>query len=395
MSPSTANTSDQSVRPPEGAPHGGPGEGGMSTPKGRRSLAISTLQVGAGLLLAGCAGHSNGQNSLTPRGPQAREIDTLFRIVASVAAVIGVAVLAATVVVALRYRRRRDEAANPRQVHGNTPLELAWTIAPAVILAVLAVPTVRTIFSLAEEPPRLERLDVVAVGKQWWWEFQYPRQPRFGIDRRIVTSTELHIPAGVPVNVRLESDNVIHSFWVPELNGKKDVMPGRRNRLTIEADRPGTYLGQCAEYCGLAHADMRFRVIAQRPEAFRAWVRDQRRGPAQPWRGEIEQLTAQKYQCTNCHVFDDSSRVALAPNLTHLASRTTFAGGTFALNRSDLVRWILDAPSLVPMQARDCRRPPPATCVGMPSYTRNTPRGQPVMTRRDAEVIADYLLAQR
>jgi len=367
----------------------------MSTAKHRRRLAVPALAVGAGLLLAACSGNENGQNSLTPRGPAARDIDTLFRLVAGVAAVIGIAVLVATVVVAVRYRQRRDRPDAPRQVHGNTPLEIGWTVVPALILAGLAVPTVRTIFTLAEEPPASERLDVVAVGKQWWWEFQYPRQPRFGIDRRIVTSTELHIPAGVPVNVRMISDNVIHSFWVPELNGKKDVMPGRRNRLTIEADRPGTYLGQCAEYCGLAHADMRFRVIASRPDAFRAWAAGQQRGPNRPWRGEVQQLTAQKYQCVNCHVFDDSSKVALAPNLTHLATRTTFAGGTYALRRADLVRWILDAPSMVPMQSKDCRKPPPATCVGMPSYVRNTPKGQPVMTRRDAEVIADYLLAGR
>jgi cytochrome c oxidase subunit 2 len=191
------------------------------------------------------------------------------------------------------------------------------------------------------------------------------------------------------------SNNVIHSFWVPELNGKKDVMPGRVNHNTIEASKPGTFLGACAEYCGLAHADMRFRVIAQPMDEWKAWLADQQGGPAQPWSGDIEQLTAQKYQCTNCHIFNDSTKTNFGPNLTHLASRSTFAGGTYEVNRKNLVDWVLDAPSMVPMQSKDCRLPPPATCVGMPSFTKNTPKGQPVMTRADAETIVDYLLEEK
>jgi cytochrome c oxidase subunit 2 len=142
---------------------------------------------------------------------------------------------------------------------------------------------------------------------------------------------------------------------------------------------------------------MRMRVIVQTRADFDEWIRGQQRGPAQPWTGEVEELTATKFACTNCHVFDDSTKTSFGPNLTHLASRTTFAGGTLDLNRDNLVDWVLDAPSLVPMQSEDCRLPPPATCVGMPSFVDHTPPGgdYPVMTRAEAEEIADYLLAER
>ncbi len=358
---------------------------------GRRLHWVGLL-VGAATLVSACGGNENGQNSLDPKGPAAEKIDNLFIPILILAIVIGIAVLTATVVFAVKFRHRPGQPDNPKQIHGSTPLEIGWTIVPALILAVVAVPTVATIFDLAKEPSGPDVLKVDVVGKQWWWEFELPRQAM--VDRKVITSTELHIPVDTEVLLSQKSDNVIHSFWVPELAGKKDVMPGRTNRNTIEASQPGTYLGACAEYCGLAHADMRFRVIAHSMADWRDWLADQQRGPAQAWTGEIEQLTAQKYACTNCHIFDDSTRVNLGPNLTHLASRTTFAGGVYEVNRENLTRWILDAPSMVPMQAKDCRRPPPATCVGMPSFTKNTPRGEPVMTREDAETIVSYLLGE-
>jgi cytochrome c oxidase subunit 2 len=188
--------------------------------------------------------------------------------------------------------------------------------------------------------------------------------------------------------------NVIHSFWVPELAGKTDVVPGRDNTMKLRTDRPGTYLGQCAEYCGLSHANMRFRVIAQTPDEFDQWVRSQQRRPAVSLAdaGAAGVLFSKKFQCTNCHTTEDSSTSVYGPNLTHLASRTTFASGYYELTRPNLVRWIMNAPGMIPMQSEDCRLPPPATCVGMPSFTENTPPGYPVMTKAEAETIADYLL---
>jgi len=364
----------------------------MRVPKIGRRLGPAVLLVGLTTFLAACSENDNGQNSLQPKGPAAEKIDNLFIPILILAIVIGIAVVLATVVFAIKFRHRAGQPDNPKQIHGSTPLEIGWTIVPALILAVVAVPTVATIFDLAKAPKGPDVLKVEVSGKQWWWEFSIKKQPMN--TQKVVTSTELHIPVGTKVYLSQVSDNVIHSFWVPELNGKKDVMPGRVNHNTIEASEPGTFLGACAEYCGLAHADMRFRVIAQPMDEWKAWLANQQKGPAQPWEGDIRELTATKYQCTNCHFFNDSTKPNYGPNLAHLASRSTFAGGVYEVNRKNLVDWVLDAPSMVPMQAKDCRKPPPATCVGMPSFTKNTPKGMPVMTRAEAETIVDYLLRE-
>jgi cytochrome c oxidase subunit 2 len=377
------------------------------TPRQRR-WAVAAVVLGSTLLLAACEAENNRQNSLDPKGPAAEKIDNLFTPVFWVAVVIGVLVLAAVVVFALRYRYRAGKNENPKQIHGSTPLEIGWTIVPALILAVIAVPTVATIFDLNKDP-RGDVLNVTAIGKQWWWEFEYPGQ-------EVVTANEMVIPAGREVNVKLTACdeslpnrcNVIHSFWVPELAGKQDIIPGRDQSTTIEADKPGTFLGQCAEYCGLSHANMRFRVIAVDEADFDQWIDEQRQGPAVPFQvgtgaeqrpaGPAQELVATKYQCTNCHTLADSKVSSYGPNLTHLASRTTFASGYYELTRDRLVDWVYNAPGLIPMEAQHCRdpgEPAEGRCVGMPSFSRDTPAGQPTMTRPEAEQIADYLLQLR
>jgi cytochrome c oxidase subunit 2 len=374
------------------------------TSRSKRWVALGVV-LGSLSLLAACSAEDNGQNSLKPEGPAAEKIDDLFVPVFWVSVVVGVLVLGAVVVFALRYRYRTGKNENPKQIHGSTPLEIGWTIVPALILAVVAVPTVMTIFDLNEEPSG-NVLDVTAIGKQWWWEFKYP-------DQEVVTANELVIPAGRPVKVNLtacdeslpDECNVIHSFWVPELNGKRDVVPGRKTFTTIEANKPGTYLGQCAEYCGLSHANMRFRVIAVEPSEFDDWIGEQQQGPAVPFQvgtgaqvqpaGPSQELISTKFQCTNCHTLTDSKVSTYGPNLTHFASRTTFASGYYALTRDRLVDWVYNAPGLIPMESKACRDPgEPSTgeCVGMPSFSRDTPSGQPTMTRQEAEQIADYLL---
>jgi cytochrome c oxidase subunit 2 len=375
------------------------------TSRGKRWVGPAVILGLSSLLLAACSAEDNGQNSLKPEGPQAEKIDRLFIPVFWVSVVIGVLVLGAVVVFALRFRYRSGKNENPKQIHGSTPLEIGWTIVPALILAVVAVPTVITIFDLNKEPTG-DVVNVTAVGKQWWWEFKYPEQD-------VVTANELVIPAGRPVKVNLTACddslpnkcNVIHSFWVPELNGKRDVVPGRKTFTTIEADKPGTYLGQCAEYCGLSHANMRFRVIAKEPRDFDRWIGEQQQGPAVPFQvgtgaqtqaaGPTQELMSTKFQCTNCHSVGDSKVSSYGPNLTHFASRTTFASGYYALNKDRLVEWVHNAPGLIPMESKACREPgEPAAgqCVGMPSFSRDTPAGQPTMTRQEAEEIADYLL---
>jgi cytochrome c oxidase subunit 2 len=393
-------------------------EMGEMTPCPRRwRRALLALCVGGiGLLATACdalEGPENDQNTLRPRGSAAETIDNLFNPVLIVSVIVGVFILVAVVFVAVKFRHRPGEREDVPQVHGNTRLEVAWTIIPALILAVIAVPTVRTIFDLDEEPA--DAMVVEVIGKQWWWEFRYP-------DQKIVTSTELYIPVGQDVRLELSACdetlpigcNVIHSFWVPSLAGKRDVLPGRVNELTISAEEPGTYLSQCAEYCGLSHANMRARVVAVEPAEFEQWVAEQKRGPAVPLvrpnpqgpqeppvpDGEAQELVSQTFVCTNCHVFDNSEAPNYGPNLTHFASRSTFAGGTLELTRENLIEWVLDAPSLVPMQvqSKECREGPPEAgkdCVGMPSFTKYTPEGEETMTTDQAEQIADYLLALR
>jgi cytochrome c oxidase subunit 2 len=254
-------------------------------------------------------------------------------------------------------------------------------------------------------------LQVTVEGKQWWWQFSYP-------DAKVVTADEMIIPTGRDVFVHLtacdgegaaKTCNVIHSFWVPELSGKKDVVPGQENTLTLNADKPGTYLGQCAEYCGLSHANMRFRVIAKSPADFQTWLSEQQQGPVNPLTdsdgkpaGPTQELlvNSKNFGCVNCHVFDDSSKASYGPNLTHLASRTTFASGSYPLTRSNLINWVKDAPSMIPMSSKDCRLPASAggICVGMPSFTTDTPTSPPgykAMTQQQAEDIADFLLEQK
>jgi cytochrome c oxidase subunit II len=354
-----------------------------------RRWRLAVLLTALVLLVVACSSNDNGQNSLQPKGKSARTIDNLFGPVFWVAVVVGVLVLGATVVFALKFRYRPGTNDSPKQIHGSTPLEIGWTIIPALILAVVAVPTIKTIFDLAREP-KGHVLNVVVTGKQWWWQIEYP-------GAHVFTAGELHIPVGRPVRLALNSQDVIHSFWIPELAGKQDVIPGRKQKLVLRTDRPGTYLGQCAEYCGLSHANMRMRVIAQTPGEFDDWLRRQRLGPAQPYDGTVASLTGSKYQCINCHTFNKPSQATYAPNLTHLASRTTFAGGTYELNRENLTKWVMNAPSLIPMQSKDCRKglPPTYTCVGMPSFTKNTPSGQPVMTQSDADQIVGYLLGEK
>jgi cytochrome c oxidase subunit II len=386
------------------------GDMGSRSWKPRRLLvaAAVALTVAVSLILGGCSeAKNNGQNSLQPKGHDAQKIDNLFWPILIIASVIGIAVIIATVYFALKFRFRTGKNDNPKQIHGNTRLEIGWTIVPALLLAVVAVPTISTIFDLADQSSPTA-LEVTVVGKQWWWQFQYT-------DAKVVTADELVIPAGRPVHLKLkacEADtcNVIHSFWVPELAGTRDVVPGRTNELTLTADHPGTFLGQCKEYCGLSHANMRFRVVAKTRGDFEQWVSEQQQGPAQPLlegegadakpAGPAQELIVTKYQCTNCHTFDDSSLVSYGPNLTHLASRDYFASATYELNKKNLVSWVMNAPSMIPMQTEDpkCRPSAVAGCVGMPSFIENVPTApnkQPKMSQSDAEQIADFLLEQK
>lgn len=382
-----------------------------STRRLRRVIRLTAV-VGVTALAVAACGPENKQNSLRPKGPSAIKIDDLFRWPLAISIVVGIAVLTAVVVVAIKFRSK-DGQENVKQVHGNTTLEITWTIIPAVILVILAIPTALLIKDLAQVESNA--LPVTAVGKQWWWEFVYPSPDT---KPQVVTSTELHIPIGRQVVVNATACdydakgkivdgtcNVIHSFWVPELAGKADAVPGREHLVTIQADEPGTYLGQCAEYCGLSHANMRFRVIAQTQADYDAWLANQHKGPVTPvvtadgkaagGKGSPQDLIVNKFQCVNCHTFESTETTNYGPNLTHFASRSTMAGGTEKVNQTDVQNWVHDAPGIIPMESEGCRFPPPATCVGMPNFSRHVVyKGvdYPGMTKAEAATIAEFLL---
>ncbi|MDQ6927378.1 MAG: cytochrome c oxidase subunit II [Actinomycetota bacterium] len=293
------------------------------------------------LVAAACGSSKTPQNSLSPAGPYSRSIDNLINPIFIVAAIVFVLVEGMAVVFVIRYRQRPGP--EPVQVHGNTRLEVGWTLIPFLILVTVAVPTIITIFKLADKPPGA--LNVTVIGHQWWWEYRYD-------DLGITTANELHIPVGRPVELKLQSVDVIHSYWVPRLNGKTDVVPGRTNHSKLDADHAGTYLGQCTEFCGLSHANMRNRAIAQSPSDFNAWVQGQQQAAATPDPANASAAAGltvfTQKGCTGCHTVQGVSKGMVGPNLTHLDSRSTFAGSMFELNAANLQKWLHNPPGVKP-----------------------------------------------
>ncbi|MBV8950136.1 MAG: cytochrome c oxidase subunit II, partial [Actinobacteria bacterium] len=307
------------------------------------------------ILLGACGGgRENHQNVFKPKGTAAHKINSLFTPVAFIAVGVLVLVVGLLLVAVFKFRERPGHPTNVKQVHGNTPLEITWTVIPALILAVIAVPTVSTIFELARKPAG-NVLEINVVGKQWWWQFEYPQE-------KIVTADEFVIPVHTQVRLALRACDptlgtgytgcsVIHSFWIPELAGKQDAVPGRTSHLNLKSDKTGTFVGQCAQYCGLGHARMRMRVKVVTAAEYADWVASQQRGPTQRFlvgttsAPGAPSLITKTYTCTNCHVFDNSQKASYGPNLTHVGSRDVFASGAYPLTRDNLIKWVMDAPS--------------------------------------------------
>jgi cytochrome c oxidase subunit 2 len=316
------------------------------------------------VLLAACT-QEYPQNTLAPAGPVAREQADLFFLVFWIATGVFVLVEGLLVYAMVRFRKRNDDD-TPVQVHGNTRLEVGWTIVPALLLAGVAVPTIGSIFSLSR-PPADVAVEINVTGHQFWWEVEYPEQE--GISEGFFTANEIHIPAGSYVKVNLTSAEasqpgpVIHSFWVPRLAGKQDVIPGRVNELYFQADEPGTYSGQCAEDCGPSHYLMRFLVVAQPEEEFRAWVEDQQGPAAEPPDGSdaadglavfSEPLPQgpppgePSAACVACHTTDPTVGGTVGPNLAHFGGRQTVAAGNLPNDPAGLMTWLHDPPGVKP-----------------------------------------------
>ncbi len=243
------------------------------------AVAAAVL-MGLVVLAAGCGAFGGDQNTFAPGGEVAEKQRDLFFLALWPSIVILILVMGVLVYALVRFRRRHEEEGPPKQVHGNTRLEIAWTIAPAILLIGLAVPTVIGIVDLGRAP-KADALQVTVIGRQWFWEFEYCREEpcpaEFTDDEGnpLTTTGQLFVPVDREIGVSLVSPDVIHSFWVPKLAGKQDLVPGRTNRMWFKVDAPGTYPGQCAEFCGLQHAKMKFDVVALEKEEFEAWVEEQ------------------------------------------------------------------------------------------------------------------------
>ena len=364
-----------------------------SASKITRRLVATTAGLAGIAFLAGCASNAP-QDTWQPKGPNAQKIDDLQKPVFAIAGVVGIIVFAAIAYAVFKFKDRGQPI--PEQTHGKPVLEIGMTILPALILAGIGVFTFQTIFDLAKTDDTEMVINV--TGQQWWWEYDYPVQEQYGITDPIITSGQLVIPAGTKVLLRETSRDVIHSYWIPALNGKRDAVPGRVHTLRLEADEPGIYAGQCTEFCGLSHAVMRMEAVALSKDDFASWVKGQLSLAASPADGTLAKEGEAVFlnQCVRCHQVnglkkaDGSPAIAApednvwsgaAPNLTHLMSRNTFAGASWdlltkecrkdvwgssseefgekylagvteeCLNQTDLRRWLRNAPAMKPMYA--------------------------------------------
>jgi cytochrome c oxidase subunit 2 len=283
-----------------------------------------------------------------PVSPPAAEIYNLSILVLGICAGIFVVVAGLMVYCIAAFRRRAgDDDSEPPQVYGSNPIELAWTVLPLLIVSVLFLVTTRTLLAIQKAPPPPGTLQVTVIGHQWWWEFRYP-------DLGVVTANELHVPVSDardrrPTYLRLESADVVHSFWLPQLNGKTDVIPNRVNNMWIEPLRAGVYLGQCAEYCGTQHANMLLRVIAHPPAEFDAWVASQRASAVVEASAAAGQALFQSVACINCHrVGGTVADGVFGPDLTHLMSRATIGAGAATNTPANLRAWLNNPDQLKP-----------------------------------------------
>ena len=242
-----------------------------------RRLAQAALTVALGAVLAACAQHPN--TIFHQRTDFNREVDSLFRLLIWLGVAVFVFVEGVLVWALIKYRRREGQP-EPEHTHGNTTMEIAWTITPAIILLIIAVPTVRTIF-VTQAPARADALQVEVIGHQWWWEFRYPQYIQNGKDT-LVTANELYLPIGRTVNFTLQTKDVLHSFWIPGLGGKRDLIANRINHLWFTPDSVNAFNGFCAEFCGMNHGNMRFKAFTVTQDDFNSWVAHQQQPAVMP-----------------------------------------------------------------------------------------------------------------
>jgi cytochrome c oxidase subunit II len=299
--------------------------------------------------LAGCAGSVLPMSTFAPKSDFAHWIHSLYLEVIGLDSLILTIVVVALILALFRFSTRSESVPEELPVtREHLALEAAWTVGPAIVLLAIAIPTIRTTFRSQPAAAPKNALIVKVMAHQWWWEAHYP-------SLGIATANEIHLPVNRPVRFELQSADVIHSFWVPALGGKQDVVPGHTNTLTLTPRVPGMYYGQCAEFCGLSHANMRFRIFVDAPQQFRAWAADQTAPaavPGRPEQGTDPVAAGARFfaasPCVTCHTIRGVSTQKVGPDLTHFASRTTFAGGTLKNTRANLAAWLRDPSTMKP-----------------------------------------------
>jgi cytochrome c oxidase subunit 2 len=286
------------------------------------------------------------QTSLDPKSDYAESIDRLWNLTLYLGTAVAILTFALLGYILFRFRYRPDSP-QPRQVHGNTTLEIAWTLVPALLISIIAVPTVQTIFFTYREAPA-DAVTIDVHGYQWWWEFRYPQAN----GDTVVTANEVHVPVGRAVRLRMTSNDVLHSFWIPQMGGKRDIIPGRVTEIVFTPLEAGVYLGQCAEFCGQSHALMKMRLIAHEPADFDRWVQNESAPAVQPADSSValgQQLVTAGV-CAGCHTIEGTAAQfgRTGPNLTHVARRSTIAAGVLDNNAENLMLWVNNAPSVKP-----------------------------------------------
>jgi cytochrome c oxidase subunit II len=310
--------------------------------------AISLFGCASQLLAAQADSTSkNGTNIFSPASTPAKSILDVSIFVLIITGIIFVVVFALLAYSVVKFRARGMDGREPAQVYGSTQIELAWTIIPILIVVVLFLATARVIHAIQDAPEPAGALDVIVIGHQYWWEFRYPQLG-------IVTANELHIPVSDrshprPTFLKLLSADTDHSFWVPELAGKTDLIPNHPNRLWLDPQRTGIFLGQCAQYCGVQHAKMLLRVSVDGTDDFAAWVNEQKKLPVETANAAAGRRVFETNACINCHaVQGTAANGRFGPDLTHLMSRTTIAAGAAENTHENLRLWIQDPSSIKP-----------------------------------------------
>jgi cytochrome c oxidase subunit 2 len=290
----------------------------------------------------------HGTNIFAPASTPAKMVTHLSFFVLVITGIIFVVVFTLLAYSLIKFRGRvGDVGREPAQVYGSTQIELAWTIIPILIVVVLFLATARVLHAVQDAPQPPGAIEVTAIGHQYWWEFRYPKLG-------VVTANELHIPVSDPANptptfLTLLSADTDHSFWIPELAGKTDLIPNHTNRMWMDPLRTGIFLGQCAQYCGVQHAKMLLRVSVDSPEDFAAWVRGQQQHAVQDTSVATGRRVFESNACMNCHaVAGTNASGRFGPDLTHLMSRATIASGAAKNTPENLRLWIQDPNAIKP-----------------------------------------------